>query len=225
MRINIDTSKNLQKRNVKLSERTVRLNQTHLNLFRRELQTTPNHRFKNLPKYQQQTNKSHYNKFLIPNHDHIIKLRYLSLSLSQNQKRRDDLTPRKLRTEASSQRPRSFATSDSKWDSSRTTIGSSALPSFTTTGRVPSTATSLAAAGRVRRPPFMVSYERENKKVLERERKSYSGRLRERQRERWRSCVWVCIVWGFSRLNHFYHGSEIVVKFGLALHSFSLGLN
>lgn len=56
VRINIDTSKNLQKRNVKLSERTVRLNQTHLNLFRRELQTTPNHRFKNLPKYQQ-TNK------------------------------------------------------------------------------------------------------------------------------------------------------------------------
>lgn len=93
----------------------------------------------------------------------------ISLSLSLKIRNQDDLTPRKLRTEASSQRPRSFATSDSKWDSSRTTIGSSALPSFTTTGRFSSTATSLAAAARVRRPPFMVSYERENKKVLERD--------------------------------------------------------
>ena len=108
-------------------------------------------------------------KSWLHNHDHIIKLKYISLSLSLKIRNEDDLTPRKLRTEASSQRPRSFATSDSKWDSSRSTIGSSALPSFTTTGRFSSTATSLAAAALVRRPPFMVSYERENKKVLERD--------------------------------------------------------
>ena len=67
----------------------------------------------------------------------------------------DDLTLRKLRTEASSHRPRSFATSDSKSDSSRTTTGSSAIPSFAT-GRISFPAASVAAEARVRRWPVIV---------------------------------------------------------------------
>lgn len=67
----------------------------------------------------------------------------------------DDLTLRKLSTEASSHRPRSFATSDSKSDSSRTTTGSSAVPSFAT-GRISFPAASLAAEARVRRWPIIV---------------------------------------------------------------------
>lgn len=66
----------------------------------------------------------------------------------------DYLTLRKLRTDASSHRPRSFATSDSKWDSSRTTTGSSALPSFAT-GRISCPGASLVARGRVPRQPVI----------------------------------------------------------------------